>query len=109
LNPAQVRAKAEKQKRSFAARSIEDETRRRGVISDASKRLWDSRTNEERKDVIERAQSKRSQNKELPQKMAKILSARNQVQSICPHCGKGGQRIAMTRFHFDNCKFLKGI
>jgi hypothetical protein len=104
LTPDQVRAKAEKQKKTFAARSAEDESQRRAVISNASKRLWVSRTEEQRKDVIARAQAVRAQNKDLPQKTAKILSDRNKVRASCPHCGKEGQRIAMLRFHFDNCK-----
>lgn len=26
------------------------------------------------------------------------------IQVACPHCGKEGQRAAMGRWHFDNCK-----
>lgn len=25
----------------------------------------------------------------------------------CPYCGKNGQKLAMARYHFDNCKFKK--
>jgi len=34
-----------------------------------------------------------------PEVVAKVL-----VQVECPHCGKVGQRPAMGRWHFDNCK-----
>jgi hypothetical protein len=27
------------------------------------------------------------------------------VQVICPHCKKEGQKVIMTRWHFDKCKF----
>lgn len=32
----------------------------------------------------------------------------NKVKVECPHCGKVGQKFVMARWHFDNCKFLKG-
>ncbi len=32
------------------------------------------------------------------------LKGLNTVQVVCPHCNKTGQRTAMTRWHFDNCK-----
>lgn len=37
-----------------------------------------------------------------------IVSARpdsvNKVRVTCPHCGKVGAKMAMMRWHFDNCK-----
>ena len=32
-----------------------------------------------------------------------VSSERMLVEVECPHCGKIGQRIAMLRWHFDNC------
>lgn len=32
---------------------------------------------------------------------------RNAEQATCPHCGKSGQKIAMSRFHFDHCAFTQ--
>ena len=32
---------------------------------------------------------------------------RNAEQATCPHCGKTGQKIAMSRFHFDRCAFTQ--
>ena len=29
----------------------------------------------------------------------------NKVEVTCPHCGKTGQKMAMARWHFDNCRF----
>jgi endogenous inhibitor of DNA gyrase (YacG/DUF329 family) len=29
---------------------------------------------------------------------------RNSQEVVCPYCGKKGQRTAMTRWHFENCK-----
>jgi hypothetical protein len=28
----------------------------------------------------------------------------NKLQVVCPHCGKTGQKRAMARWHFDNCR-----
>ena len=30
-----------------------------------------------------------------------------QPKVVCPHCNKEGGEAAMTRYHFDNCKFKK--
>lgn len=31
----------------------------------------------------------------------------NSYVAVCPHCGKVGQRVALGRWHFDNCKERK--
>lgn len=31
----------------------------------------------------------------------------NSYIAVCPHCGKEGQRVALGRWHFDNCKQRK--
>lgn len=41
-----------------------------------------------------KAQSDRMKGKPMP-------------QIICPHCGIGGNRMAMKRWHFDKCKSIK--
>ncbi|ARW58152.1 I-TevIII-like protein [Serratia phage X20] len=28
---------------------------------------------------------------------------------VCPHCGKEGQKAAMSRYHFDRCKYGRAI
>ncbi len=33
-----------------------------------------------------------------------ISPKQNRIKSICPHCKKEGQMIAMKRWHFQNCK-----
>ena len=33
----------------------------------------------------------------------------SKVQVTCPHCGKTGQKWAMGRWHFDNCKFKLAV
>ena len=44
----------------------------------------------------------------LSEEHKKEVSQRSKVMSkatsVCPHCGKSGQKIAMGRWHFDNCK-----
>jgi len=37
-------------------------------------------------------------------KIANTLRLKIREKVICPHCGKTGGAIAMTRWHFDNCK-----
>jgi len=38
----------------------------------------------------------------------RIVNARpdnaNKLQVTCPHCGKAGQKLAMSRYHFERCK-----
>jgi hypothetical protein len=31
-----------------------------------------------------------------------------QLKATCPHCGKNGNKVAMMRWHFDNCPTLLG-
>ena len=50
--------------------------------------------------TIER-QRRAQKNKTKIQRQA--ASERMQDEVECPHCGKIGQRIAMLRWHFDNC------
>lgn len=44
---------------------------------------------------------------EKGEKMLETLREKNKIrnaeQATCPHCGKSGQKIAMSRFHFDRC------
>lgn len=28
---------------------------------------------------------------------------------VCPHCGKEGQKAAMSRYHFDRCKYGRAV
>lgn len=41
----------------------------------------------------------------LTTEQGKIMAAKNNAPSECPHCGKIGQYRAMKRWHFDNCKY----
>lgn len=38
------------------------------------------------------------------QKQKDMMKEAAKIQVTCPHCGKEGQRAAMGRWHFNNCK-----
>lgn len=56
-----------------------------------------------------------SRNEKTRAKMRKSALARdcnftgNYIKSTCPHCMKNGQKNAMLRWHFDNCKERKEV
>jgi hypothetical protein len=55
------------------------------------------RSMETRKKLKEKAQAR------------KDVAFKNHTKTTCPACGKYGQKNAMLRWHFDNCKWSKEI
>ena len=47
--------------------------------------------------------------REVQEKRIKEGTHPFQVKAICPHCKKEGQKPAMMRFHFENCKKVKNV
>jgi len=45
----------------------------------------------------------------VKRKISNTMKAKELVCVECPHCGKVGQRRAMGRWHFNNCKNLQEI
>jgi hypothetical protein len=41
---------------------------------------------------------------ESKNKIRETLKSKPRPKTICPHCNKEGGSIAMSRWHFDNCK-----
>lgn len=46
-----------------------------------------------------------SKNKGIPRNKRKPYNRKNSIVT-CPHCHKSGAKMNMTRYHFDNCKFI---
>jgi hypothetical protein len=38
------------------------------------------------------------------EKFMSFLKIHNKLITVCPHCNKSGQNVAMKRWHFSNCK-----
>lgn len=68
--------------------------------------------------AIKLAHSKRTKEQKLQESLLRSASAKNAWKTdsykahrehmsnkvVCPHCGKEGQKAAMSRYHFDRCK-----
>ena len=50
---------------------------------------------------------KPNMNQEWCKNISKGKQGLKQPKVVCPHCNKEGGEAAMTRYHFDNCKFNK--
>jgi hypothetical protein len=94
-------------------RSIAAKNRIRHPLSEETKKKI-SKANSGRKRE-EKAKKKMSiaakgklKTKETKEKIKKKLKNRPKPISVCPTCGKSGGISAMIRWHFDNCKHLKG-
>ena len=46
---------------------------------------------------------------EKSEKELECTRQRANIRAICPHCNKEGQKISMSRNHFDKCKYKKEI
>ena len=70
----------------------------------------------EHKEAIRKARlNAPSRSKKTRAKMRRSALARdcnftgNYITATCPHCNKNGQKNAMLRWHFDNCKVRKEV
>jgi len=46
---------------------------------------------------------------ETKQKMSEAKKGTPKKKVKCPFCSKIGGKPAMIRFHFDNCKYKRGV
>lgn len=83
----------------------------RQKLSEANKKSYDEKFSKEVSDALKEKISKRFKGVEKTQsqkdKMSKAAKEvwKNRPIVQCPHCSKQGKGGAMTRFHFDNCKY----
>tara|TARA_Y100001938_G_scaffold131676_1_gene189067 strand:- start:1629 stop:2450 length:822 start_codon:yes stop_codon:yes gene_type:complete len=82
-------------------RVFSEESKRR--MSESSKGIKHS---EETKKKISKAMKGRLDSEETRLKKSLAVTGRVYDKVTCPHCGKVGGGGNMSRYHFDNCKFI---
>jgi hypothetical protein len=69
--------------------------------------LWGKKHSTESKKRMSESHSKKTlseNHKKNIGKASKKLASKIHYKVECPHCGKVGEKIAMHRWHFDNCR-----
>lgn len=94
-------------------RSIAAKNRIRHPLSEETKKKISKANNgrkreEESKKKMSIAAKGKLKTTETKEKIKEKLKNRPKPISVCPICGKSGGASAMVRWHFDNCKHLKG-
>lgn len=60
---------------------------------------------ESHKEALSKSLSGRPRSKEASKKTGDALRGKSQDKISCPHCSKEGGKVAMFRWHLDNCKY----
>jgi hypothetical protein len=103
-NPELAARSVKKQLKTKENWSSAKKTRYAETQSRLSLAKWQNRSEEEKQHIFDAMYAGRDSLKNR-KSHRRMLRARNSEQITCPHCGKDGQKIAMRRWHFDNCKF----
>lgn len=94
-NKGKVQSEETKRKRAEARTGIKNTEDTKKKMSLSAKKRWkdiDPAKEEIRKQKLREARAKQDT---------------TQVKVVCPHCRKVGGKANMTRYHFNNCKFIK--
>lgn len=88
-------------------RIVSEDTKRK-ISETAKKRVSPDSTKHKQKSTVKYVMTEEHKmNIAVSVKNAGVINDNVFKTIVCPHCNKEGQKLAMLRHHFDNCKFIK--